>query len=198
MQKFEKILPLLDFVVLGLMILSLPSLEAPKNIFLVGYLLTRIITEIIEFKKGHRRWGGWDTLFLIIVLTAFLSTLFAGFSGLEEWQGYRVFLTAILTGWLLSRARYAKDRYLTLFKLIVLSTIPPLIWGLWEYLVTHSRKTLEIHSVGHVNHSAIYLVIIFGASLAWFLSLLNNNGKTVAPKLQSILVGLMTFVFLFH
>ena len=191
----KKILPAVDFIMLSLMILSLPSLEAPKNIFLVGYLLTRAITEFIQFKNGIWQWKNWDTLFLIIVLTAFLSSIFAGFSGHEEWKGYRVLLTAILTGWLLSRAGYKKNQYQTLFKLIVLSTIPPLAWGLWEYLVIHSRKTLEIHSVGHVNHSAIYLVIIFGASLAWFLSQLNMKDKFSTLRWQTIFLGLLSFIF---
>ena len=115
----------IDSLMLSLMIVSLPSVEGPKNIFLVGYLVTRIISEVQQFKRDHLQWGHWDSIFFMIVLTAFLSTLFAGFSGLEEWKGYKVFLTAILTGWLLSRAHYSKNQYHNLFKLIVLSTIPP-------------------------------------------------------------------------
>lgn len=191
----KKILSTIDLIMLSLMIVSLPSVEAPKNIFLVGYLVTRIISEIIQFKKGIWHWGGWDSLFLTIVLTALLSTIFAGFSGLEEWHGYKVLLTAILTGWLLSRADYTKNRYQLLSKIIILSTIPPLAWGLWEYLVIHSRKTLEIHSVGHVNHSAIYLVMIFGASLAWFLSHFNVKEKVRNLKWGNILIGLLTIAF---
>ena len=48
----KNLLPSIDMIMLSLMIISLPSFEAPKNIFLVGYLLTRIITEIIQLKKG--------------------------------------------------------------------------------------------------------------------------------------------------
>ena len=169
----KKLLPILDLIMLSLMIVSLPSLEAPKNIFLVGYLLTRVFSEVNQFKEGLRQWNAWDTLFIAIVFTAFLSTLFAGFSGLEEWKGYKVLLTAILTGWFLSRTHYTKKQYQFLFKLIILSTIPPLLWGLYEFLKIHSRLTLEIHSVAHVNHSAIYMVMIFGATLAWDLSEFN-------------------------
>ncbi len=184
-----------DLIMLSLMIISLPSLEAPKNIFLVGYLFTRITSEIIEIKKGIRKWGRWDTIFLTIVFTAFLSTIFAGFSGLEEWKGYKVFLTAILTGWLLSRANYSKKQYFTIFKLIVLSTIPPLAWGLYEYLISHSRGSLEIHSVGHVNHSAIYLVMIFGASLGWFLSQLNVSKKLMGLRWRIIILAIINLIF---
>ena len=41
----------IDLLMLSLMIVSLPSVEGPKNIFLVGYLITRITSEIIQFKK---------------------------------------------------------------------------------------------------------------------------------------------------
>lgn len=191
----KKILPMVDTSMLALMIFSLPSLEAPKNIFLVGYLITRIISEAIQFKEGIWRWGNWDNLFLTITLTALLSTIFAGFSGFEEWKGYKVLLTAILTGWLLSRSNYTKSRYQLLTKIIILSTIPPLAWGLWEYLAIHSKKTLEIHSVGHVNHSAIYLVMIFGASLAWFLSHYNIKEIVRNLKWKNILLGLLTIIF---
>ena len=171
----KKILPSLDLVMLSLMILSLPSLEAPKNIFLVGYLLTRLTTEIIQLNKGMKLWSSWDTLFLTIVFTALLSTIFAGMPHLEEWKGFSVLMTAIITGWSLSRAQYSRENYQGLFKLIILGAIPPLSWGLYQYLIIHTKPNLQLHSVGHVNHSAIYLVMIFGASLGWFLSHLNLN-----------------------
>ena len=176
------------------MILSLPSLEAPKNIFLVGYLITRITSEIIQIKQGISQWKSWDFLFLTIIFTAFLSTIFSGFSGLEEWKGFKVFLTAILTGWFLSRAHYSQNQYRIIFFLTVLAIIPPLLWGLYEYLVIHSKKSLEIHSVGHVNHSAIYLTMIFGATLGWFISQFNFKKKNETTQLKTILIGILSFI----
>lgn len=175
------------------MIVSLPSLEAPKNVFLVGYLITRVISEVIQLKQGIKQWKSWDFLFLTIIFTALLSTVFAGFSGLEEWKGYKVFLTALLTGWFLSRAHYSQNQYRIIFLLAVLAIIPPLLWGLYEYLIIHSRNSLEIHSVGHVNHSAIYLTMIFGATLGWLISQFNFRKKNEATQWQTILIGVMSF-----
>ena len=191
---FRNKLLYLDLIMLGLMIVSLPSLEAPKNIFLVGYLITRFISEVIQSKQGIKQWKSWDFLFITIIFTAFLSTVFAGFSGLEEWKGFKVFLTAILTGWFLSRTHYSQNQYRIIFLLIVLAIIPPLLWGLYEYLVIHSKKSLEIHSAGHVNHSAIYLTMIFGATLGWFISQFNFKKKNEATQWQTILIGMMSFV----
>ena len=192
----KKILPTLDLIMLSLLILSLPSLEAPKNIFLVGYLLTRLTTEIIQFKKGLKLWYAWDTLFISIVFTAFLSTLFAGMPQLEEWKGYGVLMTAILSGWFLSRAQYSRENYQGLFKLIILGAIPPLLWGLYQYLIIHTKPALQLHSVGHVNHSAIYLVMIFGASLGWFLSHLNSDKfKIKHSNLYILAMGILSLIF---
>ena len=194
-MRTKNLLGVLDLVMLSLMIVSLPSVEGPKNIFLVFYLITRILTECLTFNQEKFHWSHWDSMFLTIVVTALLSTIFAGMPHLEEWKGYKVLLTAILTGWFLSRARYKQENYQFLFKLIVLSTLPPLIWGLYENLVIHSRETLEIHSVGHVNHSAIYLVMIFGAALSWFLSSLNIKKETLQKKFQAILLGMLSLLF---
>ena len=194
-MRTKNILGILDLFILSLMIVSLPSVEAPKNIFLVLYLVARILTEFLTFNQKKFHWSNWDSMFLTIVVSALLSTIFAGMPHLEEWRGYKVLLTAILTGWLLSRARYTKEHYQFLFKLIILSTLPPLIWWLYEYLVIHSRVTLEIHSVGHVNHSAIYLVMIFGAALGWFLSTLNIKKETLQKKSQTIILGMLSLLF---
>ena len=175
------------------MIVSLPSLEAPKNVFLVGYLITRVISEVIQLKQGIKQWKSWDFLFLTIIFTALLSTVFAGFSGLEEWKGYKVFLTALLTGWFLSRAHYSHNQYRIIFLLTVLAIIPPLLWGLYEYLIIHSKEFLEIHSVGHVNHSAIYLTMIFGATLGWLISQFNFRKKNETTQLKTLLIGIMSF-----
>ena len=184
-----------DLFMLSLMIVSLPSLEAPKNIFLVGYLLTRLATEIIQFNKGMKLWSRWDTLFLTIVFTALLSTLFAGMPHLEEWKGYSVLMTAILSGWFLSRAQYSRENYQGLFKLIILGTIPPLLWGLYQYLIIHTKPDLQLHSVGHVNHSAIYLVMIFGASLGWFLSHLDlNKFKFKFSNFYVLALGILSLI----
>ena len=185
----------IDLFMLSLMIVTLPSLEAPKHIFLVGYLLTRALSEILKIKEGLSEWGYWDSLFLIIVSTALLSTLFSGFSGFEEWRGFKVFLTAILTGWLLSRAHYSKNQYRNFFKLIIIGTFPPLIFGFYEYFALD--KSLQLHSVGHVNHSAIYLVMIFGSSFGWFLSQFDLKRKISEIKWQLVFTSIFSLVFFF-
>jgi O-antigen ligase len=187
---------------LSLLILSLPSLEAPKHIFLVGYLITRTCIEIAEINLKKVILSYWDYIFILIILTALLSTVYAGMpnlvgkENLEEWKGYRVLLTAILTGWFLSRSNYTAGQYNGLFKFIIIGAIPPLLWGLYQYLVLHTKSSLELHSVGHVNHSAIYLVMIFGATLGYFLTEFDNIKKISLTSI-SFHISLIFFSLIF-
>ncbi len=201
-QKMLNKIYSLDLFMLSLLILSLPSLEAPKHIFLVGYLITRTCIEIAEINLKKVILSYWDYIFILIILTALLSTIYAGMpnlmgkGNLEEWKGYRVLLTAILTGWFLSHSNYTADQYNALFKFIIIGAIPPLLWGLYEYLVLQTKSSLELHSVGHVNHSAIYLVMIFGATLGWLLNNLSNFKKKISTSnSKQISLAFLSFLF---
>ena len=189
-MQAQKILKNLELIFLSLMIITLPSLEAPKNIFLVFYVATSLIRQLSNPKRPE--WNTWDTIFLAILGTALMSTLFAGMPQHEEWKGFRVLVTMISTGWLVSRGEYTASELSLLFKVTVLGIIPPLAWGLWQLFVTHAKTDLQIHSVGHVNHSAIYLVMIFGASLGWLLSL----ARDTRPLKRVGLIILSTALFI--
>ncbi len=157
----------IEIAFLSLMVIALPSLEAPKNIFLVLYVITACIRWI---KTKKYEWGYWDSIFSTFILTNIICTYFAGIPHHNEWQGFRVSLTILCTGWLIARANYTLKEIKRIYYLIILGTIPPLLFGLWNLLISKTKDQLELHSVGHVNHSAIYLLVIFGASLTWFLS----------------------------
>ena len=178
----------LELTLLFLMILSLPSIEAPKNIFLVLFVVAAIIRQVKT--KNLMVWSHWDWMFLAIVTTAFLSTIFAGLAPGDEWKGFRVLLTFTSVGWLISRSKYSSKQLGWIFFITVLSTLPPLCWGLFQYLILHTKSSLQLHSVGHVNHSAIYLTMIFGATFGLLLSFLKNSNTI---KKNSLI--LLTIIF---
>lgn len=186
----QRLLKNIEIVLLSLMILSLPSLEAPKNIFLVFFVLAGILRQISNPERP--RWSTWDNIFALILGTALMSTLFAGMPHHGEWKGFNVLVTMITTGWLVSRGQYSNDELSLLFKAIVLGAIPPLGFGLWQLFATHAKNDLQLHSVGHVNHSAIYLVMIFGSALGWLLSCI----KTTYPLKHVALFALSLAFFL--
>jgi O-antigen ligase len=180
----------LELALLALLVITLPSLEAPKNIFLVFFVVVAIYRQAKT--KSLHGWQFWDWLFLACIGTAFLSAMFAGIPNGDEWKGFRVLVTYVSVGWLVSRSDYTKSEMAWLFGLSIISTIPPLIWGYCQYLWLHTKHDLQLHSVGHVNHSAIYLTIIFGATLGASLSL----WQTSSFKMRAGMLSLSTFLLL--
>ena len=185
----QKLLKNIEIVLLSLMIVSLPSLEAPKNIFLVLFVLVAILRQLGNPER--LKWNSWDSIFRLILGTALMSTIFAGMPHHGEWKGFNVLVTMIGTGWLVSRGEYSKEELDLFFKAVVIGAIPPLGFGLWQLLVTHAKTDLQLHSVGHVNHSAIYLVMIFGAALGWLLSY--NRASSL---LKRLLLAALSVTFL--
>lgn len=185
----ENKLKALELALLGLMVLALPSLEAPKNIFLVFYVVVALFRQI---SNKSTSWEFWDWLFLLCIGSAFLSAMFAGITPGDEWKGFGVLVTYVSVGWMVSRANYTKTEMAWLFWVAVIGVIPPLIWGLCQYLWLHTKRDLQLHSVGHVNHSAIYLAIIFGASLGACISL----WQSASVKMRVALLSLSSFLLL--
>jgi O-antigen ligase len=182
-------LRLVEFCLLSLMIISLPSIEAPKNIFLVFFVLVSFVRQLRS--EYTIPWKAWDSIFVLFIFTALLSCIFPGIPQGDEWKGFRVLLTYILTGWLVARAAYSQQQILWLLGFAIVGVIPPLLWGYYEYLWVHTKHDLQIHSVGHVNHSAIYLAIVFGASLSVSL------GYWQKANLRNRILMVLLPVFLF-
>ena len=179
-----------ELAFLSLMLLSLPSLEAPKNIFLILFLATSLYRQYL--KKTKDPWQLWDWIFLSYITSAFLSAAFAGIHHGAEWGGFSSFLIWTGFAWLLSRTQYESKEITWIIWVTILGTLPPLAWGLIQYMVIHTKDTLQLHSVGHVNHSAIYLGIILGAALSVVLSIWRDVNPI--KRLGLILLPIIFFV----
>ena len=184
---FKNKLKFLELTFLSLFLAFLPSLEAPKNIFLAGYLITALYR---QSQLPLIKWTTWDWIFLSLIASSFLSALFPFVAGGFEWKGFRGMLLWIAFGWTLFRSDYNEKEKKYLFIFAILMTLPPLIWGLTESLVLHTKKALQLHSVGHVNHSAIYLCMMAGAATSLLVSQLQS-----AKKKYSFITSLL-FIFL--
>ena len=184
---FKNKLKFLELAFLSLFLVFLPSLEAPKNIFLAGYLITALYR---QSQLLPSKWSNWDWVFLSLIASSFLSSLFPFVAGGSEWKGFRGMLLWITFGWTLFRTDYNQKEKKYLFILAILMTIPPLVWGLTESLVLHTKEALQLHSVGHVNHSAIYLCMMAGAGLSLLISQLQSAQK------KYVFITSLLFIFL--
>ena len=184
---FKNKLKFLELIFLSLFLAFLPSLEAPKNIFLAGYL---IVALYLQSQHPASKWTVWDWVFLSLIASSFLSALFPFAVGGSEWKGFRGMLLWVTFGWTLFRSDYDTQEKKYLFIFAIIMTIPPLVWGLTESLVLHTKEALQLHSVGHVNHSAIYLCMMAGAALSLLISQLQPAKK------KYIFIASLLFIFL--
>jgi len=184
---FKNKLRFLELTFLSLFLAFLPSLEAPKNIFLACYL---IIALYRQSQSSPSKWTIWDWVFLSLIFSSFLSSLFPFVAGGVEWRGFRSMLLWVTFGWTLYRSDYDLNEKNYLFIFAILMTIPPLIWGLTESFILHTKDALQLHSVGHVNHSAIYLCMMAGAALSLLIAQLQSAQK------KYVFITSLLFIFL--
>ena len=155
--------PVEFFWLLGL-VFFLPLFEAPKNLCWLGYALTWLYNRI-----RAREWGGswdrWDGLIAAWIASGYVVAAFAGIHN-EEWKEANDILRYGSILWLVRRSRYDERSLLWILGIVVASTLITLFWGYWRVYVARTHDTLELHSVGHVNHSATYLAIVLGLALS--------------------------------
>jgi O-antigen ligase len=149
--------------------LFLPLFEAPKNLLWVAYAATWLANRLRARDFGGR-WDGWDTLFALWIASGFAAAAFAGLHK-SEWRGAGDLLRYASLAWLVRRGGYSARELVWLLGALVASTVIGLGYGyfrLWSGV--GKSGTLQLHSVGHVNHTAIYLAIMLGVCAAWLFA----------------------------
>lgn len=182
-----------EVVVLLLFLISLPSFEAPKNILLGLYALL-VSARLFTQNKQLLTWGVWDSVFLILLISIGLSGYGVPLAHLQGYEGVMDPLACTILAWLTYKAKYSLPVIKLIMMTILLSTLGPLFHGYWKIYIQQSKSLLELNSVGHVNHSAIYLTLAFTISLAWLLDAIQNNKHYILPLLLSFIYGLSIIV----
>lgn len=172
---------------------SLPLFEAPKNIFWLLFGIAWIVNRVRRRDFGGS-WDRWDTLILLWIASSYSLALFAGQPN-DEWDGANDVLRYASVLWMLKRSGYTAPELNLILRVTVGATLIALAWGLWAWLGTHEHRTLELNSVGHVNHSAIFLTIAFGIAVSSLLASGRQNRLfLVVGILVVIMIGAGVFV----
>ena len=150
----------------------LPLLEAPKNLAWLAFLATWLLNRGLARDFGGR-WSAWDTLFALWLASGFAVAAATQFGEIhdEEWDGALDLLRYGSVAWVVSRARYAQHTRKLVLGALVVSALIGLAVGyarLWSGI--GRSGTLQLYSVGHVNHTAIYLAIVLGLWAAWLFA----------------------------
>ena len=145
----------------------LPLYEAPKTIAWAAYALVWLVNRIVDRDFGGR-WDGWDSLIAAWLGSGVLVALVAGWHG-YEWRGALDLVRYGSVLWLLKRSRFTVREQQWLLGALVASTLVGLAMG-YAALWRGTEPTLQLNSVGHVNHTGIYLAIMLGVSVAWLFT----------------------------
>jgi len=172
----------------------LPLYEAPKSIFWALYVVLWIVNRVRARDFGGR-WDAWDSLIAAWIVSGFAAAAFAGVRGGDEWRAPLDLLRYGSVLWLARRSRYAPGEVALALGALVFSTLVGL--GM-AYVAMWRGKGggLQLNSVGHVNHTAIYLAIMFGVAVTWLFAAW--QGWTAGARALGlaatlcILVGLVT------
>ena len=140
----------------------LPLYEAPKNIAWLGYVVVWLANRVRARDFGGR-WDLWDTLIAFWLLSGFVIAPFAAMHG-GEWRAPLDIVRNAAVLWMLKRSRLSERESRAVLSALVLSVVIGLVMGFTQLWTT---GRLQLNSVGHVNHSAIYLDIMLGVCAAW-------------------------------
>jgi O-antigen ligase len=151
----------------------LPLREAPKNLFWIGYLICWVVNRVLE-RDFPRAWGGrwdlWDTLIALWIASGFVVAAFAGLHG-NEWRGTTDLVRYGSVLWLVKRSRYSAFEIRMVLGVLVASTTIGLAVGYWRLLSGAAKSgTLQLWSVGHVNHTALYLAVMLAVCASWLFA----------------------------
>jgi O-antigen ligase len=176
----------LKFLFLAAMLIFLPGLEALKNIFAFLFVLSWILQS-----KKENNWGGkWrviDSIFLLWLLADIIISVNAVITHQLPGGGVSDILRFVLIGWVMSRIRFSNIMSSKLALLALMGTLLTLVYSYYS----GSGELKELHSVGHINHTAIFLVIAYSISLSMLFFNFKNRNLT-----QSIFL-LITSIILF-
>ena len=168
---------------LGLMFF-LPSFEVPKNLFALLFVLSWVI-----YCKKNKSWGGkWrviDSIFLLWILIDIVVSINAVITHQFSGENSRDIIRFVLIAWVLSRTYFSKEKLTKASLIALIGLIATLVYG----YISGQGELKELHSVGHINHSAIFMVIGYSISLSLLLFNFQN-----LKKLQKITLVLITTV----
>jgi O-antigen ligase len=165
-----------ELILLLGMVLFLPLLEAPKNLLGGAWVIAWLYYRVRDGDYGGS-WDGWDILIPLWIASGYVVAAFAGIHN-REWDGANDLLRYGVILWLVKRSGYREQELQWLIVATIISGLIALGDALWSLYVTHSHHLLELRSVGHVNHSAIYLAISYSIASAALMAYWTRLGWT--------------------
>ena len=157
----------LELILLGMMAFVLPSLETPKTLFWVLY----VVTFLVRMHREGRLWRLpestvvrvlWGMLLASLVSTLINWPIENGFKGVFDVLKYACLFMCIYAG------GYSEKDLRNIAYTIIAGVVAGLSFGLLE-VVSNVNERLQFHSAGVVTQSAIYLGMVIILTLGFIL-----------------------------
>lgn len=142
----------------------LPLYEAPKNLVWAGYVLVWLANRARARDFGGP-WDLWDTLIGLWLISGFAIAPFAAMHG-GEWRAALDVVRNATVLWMLKRSRLDDREMRGVVGALIASVVIGIVMGLAQ-LWSGTTGRLELNSVGHVNHTVVYLAIMLGVCASW-------------------------------
>ncbi len=160
-----------EVALLAALLFMVPLFEVPKNLLWLAWVWVSVAAWRREHAAGRpaQAWSLWDAAFAALLAAALLAGIGVAEPG-RTLGAAGDSLRMLAVPWLMSRRRYRTDQIVPVLWAAVAGTLLATAWGFAALMMAARPMFLELNSVGHVNHSSIYLAIVFGCALALVLA----------------------------
>ena len=142
-----------EFILLCLFAIALPLVEAPKNIFWALFLIVWLTNSLRQRNFGQLS-RAWDAVFAALIAAPLITMLNTAYA--PQWKEVGDICGYVSLGWMLARSRVETRQLHGLLACLIGATLLGVLHGYWVLATEPKRIWLQLNSVGHVNHSALY------------------------------------------
>lgn len=189
MSTHSKKIISLEFFCICLIAFSLPLFESPKHVLCLLYLIF-FIYRTFKYSNTVKHFSLGNYI-LIFIAGSIITSAGAFFNGYNIEKLHDI-IRYSLVGWMVLHTPLSTKQLFIVCLTLITSTLLASIEGYYLF-ESNAKKTLELRSVGHVNHSSIYILLTFGITLP----LLIKNLKSKKIWIAAILTNLVIAYFLF-
>jgi len=191
--------PAVGRVELGLLaalLFVVPLLEVPKHLLWAAWVVLTLVQLWRARAPGSGELAGWRPTGWDAVLAAFLVAAAVAGTGVpgQDWRARELgdVLRLASVPWLMMRRGYTPAQAQLALGAALAGVVVATAHGFASLLAART-PLLELHSVGHVNHSAIYLAIAGGAALGLLVAAVSRR-QTLLWAAVSLLVGVALLI----
>lgn len=155
----------LEFYTLCALALSLPLFEVAKHLFCLIYL-GLFSYRTLKYKETFK-YSPLGKFFIILIIASIISSIGAAYNGYDILKLHDIIRYSLI-GWMILHTPLSQKQLYYICAMLIASSLIACCEA-YYLLNIGQEKYFELRSVGHINHSSIYILLILGITLPLFL-----------------------------